>query len=74
MAPGAPTGEQTAGALAAVERGIEAISVDRIHGSWYLARKALGLLALADRGRRAEIGGRLAGLRPEMPAIAGAVS
>lgn len=57
-----------------VERGIEALAADRIHGAGYLARKALGLLALADNGRRPEIARRLANLRPEMPAIAGAVS
>ncbi len=74
MAPGAHTSEQTAGTLAAVERGIEAIAVDRVHGSGYLARKALGLLALAGNARQAEIGSRLGYLRPEMPAIAGAVS
>jgi translation initiation factor 2B subunit (eIF-2B alpha/beta/delta family) len=56
-----------------VDRGIEAIASDRIHGSGYLARKALGVLALASPDERPEVGPRLAGLRPEMPAIAAAV-
>ena len=56
-----------------VDRGIEAIASDRIHGAGYLARKALGILALASPAKRPEVGLRLAGLRPEMPAIAAAV-
>src|ERR1700693_5334511 len=56
-----------------VERGIEAIASDRMHGAGYLARKALGILALASPESRPEVGRRLAGLRPEMPAIAAAV-
>ena len=56
-----------------VDRGIEAIASDRIHGAGYLARKALGILALASPAKRPEVGRRLAGLRPEMPAIAAAV-
>jgi hypothetical protein len=74
MAAGANSIERTARTLAAVERGIEAIAADRIHGAGYLARKALGLLALAGTSDRPELGRRLTGLRPEMPAIAGAVS
>lgn len=57
-----------------LEKGIEALATDRIHGAGYLARKALGLLALAGKSDRPELGRRLASLRPEMPAIAGAVS
>src|SRR5450759_1536939 len=56
-----------------VDRGIEAIASDRVHGAGYLARKALGILALASPAKRPEVGRRLAGLRPEMPAIAAAV-
>jgi hypothetical protein len=56
-----------------VDRGIEAIAADRIHGAGYLARKALGILALASPYERPEVGRRLTGLRPEMPAIAAAV-
>lgn len=56
-----------------VDRGIEAIASDRVHGSGYLARKALGVLALTSRDERPEVGPRLAGLRPELPAIAAAV-
>ena len=57
-----------------VERGIEAIASDRMHGAGYLARKALGVLALVSPERRPELGRRLAGVRPEMPAIGAAVS
>jgi Initiation factor 2 subunit family len=57
-----------------VERGIEAIASDRLHGAGYLARKALGVLALVSAGRRPEVGRRLSELRPEMPAIAAAVA
>lgn len=53
---------------------IEAIAADRIHGAGYLARKALGLLALAGLEERADLGRTLAGLRREMPAIAAAVA
>ncbi len=74
MATGARSRERTAGRGAAVERGIEGLAADRIHGAGYLARKALGVLALADSDARVEIGARLASLRPEMPAIAGAVA
>jgi hypothetical protein len=56
-----------------VETGIEAIAADRMRGAGYLARKALGILALATPDSRPEVAGRLAGLRPEMPAIAAAV-
>jgi hypothetical protein len=66
--------QSSVSAEAAVERGIKALAEDRIHGAGYLARKALGLLALADAGHRPGIARRLEGLRPEMPAIAGAVS
>jgi translation initiation factor 2B subunit (eIF-2B alpha/beta/delta family) len=57
-----------------VESGIEAIAADRIHGAGYLARKALGVLALVSPETRPDAGRRLAGLRPEMPAIAAAVA
>ncbi|MGA8924565.1 MAG: hypothetical protein WB682_15600, partial [Candidatus Dormiibacterota bacterium] len=53
---------------------IHAIAADRVHGAGYLARKALGLLALARPEERAGLGRRLASLRPEMPAIAAAVA
>jgi len=56
-----------------VETGIEAIAADRMHGAGYLARKALGILALATPDSRPDVAGRLAELRPEMPAIAAAV-
>jgi translation initiation factor 2B subunit (eIF-2B alpha/beta/delta family) len=56
-----------------VDRGIEAIASDRIHGAGYLARKGLGILALASPDKRPDVARRLAGLRPEMPAIAAAV-
>lgn len=56
-----------------VDRGVEAIASDRMHGAGYLARKALGILALASSDERPGVGRRLAGLRPEMPAIATAV-
>jgi hypothetical protein len=57
-----------------VERGIAGIASDGLHGAGYLARKALGVLALASLERRTEVGRRLASLRPEMPAIAAAVA
>jgi translation initiation factor 2B subunit (eIF-2B alpha/beta/delta family) len=57
-----------------VERGIAAIASDRMHGAGYLARKALGILALVSSDRRPEVGRRLSELRPEMPAIAAAVA
>jgi translation initiation factor 2B subunit (eIF-2B alpha/beta/delta family) len=57
-----------------VERGIEAIASDRLHGAGYLARKALGVMALVSAGRRPEVGRRLSELRPEMPAIAAAIA
>lgn len=57
----------------AVEAGIAALAVDRIHGSGYLARKALGILTLAEPSDRQPVALRLAALRPEMPAIAAAV-
>ncbi|HUY74411.1 MAG TPA: hypothetical protein VMW11_07855, partial [Candidatus Dormibacteraeota bacterium] len=53
---------------------LQAIAADRVHGAGYLARKALGLLALAGQEERADLGRALAGLRPEMPAIAAAIS
>lgn len=60
--------------MSAVAPGVQAIAADRVHGAGYLARKALGLLALASAAERASLGRRLAGLRPEMPAIAAAVA
>ncbi|HET7419013.1 MAG TPA: hypothetical protein VFL27_01375 [Candidatus Dormibacteraeota bacterium] len=57
----------------AIEAGIAALRADRIHGSGYLARKALGIMTLAEPPDRPALGGRLAALRPEMPAIAAAV-
>jgi hypothetical protein len=57
-----------------VERGIAAIASDRMHGAGYLARKALGILALVSSDRRPEVGRRLSELRLEMPAIAAAVA
>ena len=57
----------------AVETGIAALAVDRINGSGYLARKALGILTLAEPRDREPVALRLATLRPEMPAIAAAV-
>jgi hypothetical protein len=74
MASGAGGSERLAATSVTVERGIEALAADRVHGAGYLARKALGLMALAGKGDRPELGRRLASLRPEMPAIAGAVS
>ncbi|HSP09127.1 MAG TPA: hypothetical protein VLU92_05980 [Candidatus Dormibacteraeota bacterium] len=53
---------------------VQAIAADRVHGAGYLARKALGLLALASPDERAGLGRSLASLRPEMPAIAAAVA
>lgn len=58
---------------ALIESGLAALASDRVHGSGYLARKALGILTLAEPEGRAELGFRLAALRPEMPAIAAAV-
>lgn len=57
-----------------IEQGIAALALDRIHGAGYLARKALGILALADPKTRIEVGRRLAALRPELPAIEAAVA
>jgi hypothetical protein len=57
-----------------VERSLEALAADRIHGAGYLARKALGMLALVDPKDRVALGRRLADLRPELPAIAAAVN
>ncbi len=45
-----------------------------MHGAGYIARKALGILTLVPPEQRSEVGRRLAGLRPEMPAIAAAVA
>ncbi len=59
---------------ARIETGIAAIAADRLHGAGYLARKALGVLALASLEERPEVGRNLASLRPEMPAIAAAVA
>jgi hypothetical protein len=56
-----------------IEDGIAALEIDEIHGAGYLARKALGVLNLGAPANRAQLGVRLAGLRPEMPAIASAV-
>jgi len=56
-----------------VEIGIIALATDRVHGAGYLARKALGLLVLVGPQSQAEMGLRLASLRPEMPSIAAAV-
>lgn len=58
----------------AIDAGIAAVAADRVHGSGYLARKALGILALADPAQRPAVGYRLSLLRPEMPAIRMAVS
>jgi len=60
--------------VATAAQAIQAIATDRIHGAGYLARKALGLLAMAGPQERADLARRLAGLRPEMPAIATAVT
>ncbi|HUZ87882.1 MAG TPA: hypothetical protein VNF26_13115 [Candidatus Baltobacterales bacterium] len=60
--------------MATAAQSISAIADDRVHGAGYLARKALGLLALAGPDERASLGRNLASLRPEMPAIAAAVS
>jgi len=60
--------------MATAAPAIQAIADDRVHGAGYLARKALGLLALAGLDERAGLGRTLAGLRPEMPAIAAAVA
>jgi hypothetical protein len=60
--------------LATSAPAIDAIAADRVHGAGYLARKALGLLALAGPDEWADLGRRLASLRPEMPAIAAAVA
>jgi hypothetical protein len=59
---------------ATADAGIKALAADRTHGAGYLARKALGLLALADPAQRPGLSQRLASLRPEMPAIAAAVA
>jgi hypothetical protein len=53
---------------------IEAIAIDRVHGGGYLARRALGVLALAPPELRSELASRLANVRPEMPAISSAVT
>lgn len=57
-----------------VEPGVRALANDEVHGAGYLARKALGLLVLVGPEGQAELGRRLASLRPEMPSIAAAVS
>jgi len=57
-----------------VEIGIVGLASDEVHGAGYLARKALGLLVLVGPEGRAELGRRLASLRPEMPSIAAAVN
>lgn len=57
-----------------IEGGISALKGDEVHGAGYLARKALGLLNLAAPDDRAVLGRCLASLRPEMPAIAAAVT
>ena len=59
---------------ATADAGIKALAADRVHGAGYLARKALGLLALADADERADLSRTLASVRPEMPAIAAAVA
>jgi hypothetical protein len=56
-----------------VEAGLAAIARDREHGAGYLARKALGVLALTPADERHGMAARLEELRPDMPAIAAAV-
>src|SRR5579859_5046885 len=56
-----------------VAAGVDAIARDRAHAGGYLARKALGVLALVSPELRQELAARLAGLRPDLPAIAAAV-
>ncbi|HUY74559.1 MAG TPA: hypothetical protein VMW11_08615 [Candidatus Dormibacteraeota bacterium] len=60
--------------MATAAQSVQAIADDQVHGAGYLARKALGLLALVGPDERASLGRNLASLRPEMPAIAAAVS
>jgi translation initiation factor 2B subunit (eIF-2B alpha/beta/delta family) len=55
-----------------VIRGLRAIAADRVHGAGWLARRALGVLAASPRERWPELVEEIAGLRPEMPAIAAA--
>lgn len=57
-----------------VEPALAAIAADRSHAGGYLARKALGLLAAAPAAGRARLAERLGRLRPDLPAIAAAVS
>ncbi len=52
---------------------IAAIAADRTHGGGYLARKALGVLALASPAQRPEVAAQLADARPDVPAIAAAL-
>src|SRR5262245_26861746 len=52
---------------------LRAIAEDRVHGAGWLARRALGVLAGAPRERWPALTDEIAGLRPEMPAIAAAV-
>jgi translation initiation factor 2B subunit (eIF-2B alpha/beta/delta family) len=59
---------------AAIDTGIRALASDSIHGSGYLARKALGILSLTPIEQRDEVAARLVELRPEMPAIRAAVT
>ncbi len=53
---------------------MDAIALDLVHGGGYLARKALGVLALAPPEVRPDLASRLASVRPEMPAISSAVT
>ena len=52
-----------------LERQLQAIAGDRVHGAGYLARKALGVLLLVTPESKLAVAARLAQLRPEMPAI-----
>lgn len=51
---------------------LEALAADRLHGAGWLARRALGVLADHPTQDWPALVERIAGLRPEMPAIAAA--
>ena len=51
---------------------LRVIAADRTHGAGWLARRALGVLAVTPRDRWPALVEEIAGLRPEMPALAAA--
>src|SRR5215831_9933050 len=58
--------------MAALDPRLRDVAADRVHGAGWLARRALGVLAASPREHWPALVDEIAGLRPEMPAIAAA--